>query len=134
MPKIVKSFLEFIKPSSSYDIVMRNAIYFILFMIFTILILPYIKLSGVTGTGKVLEISQPSDTTLKFFESILKDLFFYVLGAYAINKIGWQMTISIISFAVMKTGGDINKALDALSVFLDIERKSKNTNDEEVLK
>ena len=128
---VVKLFFNFIKPSSAYDVVMRNSIYSILTMIFIVLILPHFEISGITGEGKIIKMSTPPEKTYIFYESILKDLFFWLLGSYSFKKVGFLMTVAFIAFSVYRTGGNVQQALANILPMLENE---KNKKEEEVSK
>lgn len=95
----------------SFDAFMQKIIYLLLCMDFLILVLPYFEFPFLADW---VIISQPNKDIMPVYERTLRDLHLYIIGAYVFKKIGKYAVQGIVSIAVMRTGGDINKALEAI--------------------
>ena len=111
MKKIFSSIKTWWKTKDSFDSFMQRITMYLLWMDFLILILPYFEFPFLVD---YITITQPNKDIMPVYERILKDLHLYIIGAYVFKKIGKYAVQGIVSIAVMKTGGDINKALEAI--------------------
>lgn len=111
MSKLFNSIKSWWKNKDSFDVFMQRITIYLLWMDFLILILPYFEFPFLVD---YVTITQPNKDIMPVYERILKDLHLYIIGAYVFRKIGKYAVQGIVSIAVMKTGGDINKALEAI--------------------
>ena len=111
MSKLFDSIKSWWKNKDSFDVFMQRITIYLLWMDFLILILPYFEFPFLVN---YVTITQPNKDIMPVYERILKDLHLYIIGAYVFRKIGKYAVQGIVSIAVMKTGGDINKALEAI--------------------
>lgn len=109
--KFINSIKKWWQFGTSFDAFMQKIIYLLLSMDFLILVLPYFEFPFLAD---YVIISQPNKDIMPVYERTLRDLHLYLIGAYVFKKIGRYAVQGIVSIAVMKTGGDINKALDAI--------------------
>lgn len=109
--KIISHVKSWWKYGTSFDAFMQKIIYLLLCMDFLILVLPYFEFPFLADW---VIISQPNKDIMPVYERTLRDLHLYLIGAYVFKKIGKYAVQGIVSIAVMKVGGDINKALDTI--------------------
>lgn len=111
MARLINSLKTWWKYGTSFDAFMQKIIYLLLCMDFLILVLPYFEFPFLAN---YVIISQPNKDIMPVYERTLRDLHLYLIGAYVFKKIGKYAVQGIVSIAVMKVGGDINKALDTI--------------------
>jgi hypothetical protein len=111
MAGIINKVKQWFSSKDSFDVFMQRITMYLLYMDFLILILPYLEFPFL---GDYVTITQPNKDIMPVYERILKDLHLYIIGAYVFKKIGKYAVQGIVSIAVMRTGGDINKALEAI--------------------
>jgi hypothetical protein len=112
MSNAINGLKEFFKKENEFDVLMRQCIYFLLFMDFLLLVFPFVN-TDKSYTG--ITIDTPSIEVFKQIVIVLKDLHLYILGSYTCKKIGKYAVQGVVALACARAGTDPTKSLEAIN-------------------
>jgi len=112
MASAIAKLKEFFKNQNQFDVIMRQCIYFLLFMDFLLLVFPFVNTDN---SFTSITIDTPSIEIFSQIVIVLKDLHLYILGSYTFKKIGKYAVQGVVAIACARAGTDPTKSLEALN-------------------